>query len=122
MKTEHNGRAIAFPNNTLFADLFEQTDNFNLELDKTAHNVLSDYCSIDNQGEHYSVKVKPHQHIIDFVKNNMIAVDYDSIYFKIIVHDNGWALVTAQYSQILGSHYLAYIDANTQPKQVVKCA
>jgi len=43
----------------------------------------------------------------------MLPVDYDSIYFTINARDDVTALVTAQYNQIIGSRWLALIDANS---------
>lgn len=46
---------------------------------------------------------------------NMLQVDNDSIYFEIIVRDDGTADVYARYNQIIGSRMLATIDASTLP-------
>jgi hypothetical protein len=53
--------------------------------------------------------------VIDYIKNNMIRVPYDQIYFEVVVWGDGRALVLARYKQILGQRYLAIIDAATIP-------
>jgi hypothetical protein len=43
----------------------------------------------------------------------------DRISFNVIPHDNGWVLVTAHHDTILGDIWLAYIKAESVPKELL---
>lgn len=68
----------------------------------------------DPDGYRYG-KAEAVEEVYDIVNGRMVVVPYDTIGFKVTVRDDGSALVTAEYSQILGSHWLAEIDAATIP-------
>lgn len=53
--------------------------------------------------------------VLSRVRERTIIVPGDTMSFEIVNHDNGWSLVTAQHSQILGSVWLAYIKTETIP-------
>ena len=53
-----------------------------------------------------SLDVLPTQELIEYVDKNMLAIDYDRIYFEIVTRDDCYAL-RANYNQILGSRLLA---------------
>ena len=50
----------------------------------------------------------------------MLLLDNDTMTFQITERSSGTALVTIQYSLILGSRWLAIIDPATIPKGVQK--
>jgi hypothetical protein len=135
--TEHWGREIHFPDITTFDELFpcvgernkQELENvlrrFEFESGsflgngkrKMVHQVVGSGLSISGNKEPYRythiVEINPA--LLDCIEEYMIRVDYDSISFQINVWDDGRALVCAHYSQILGSRYLAVIDASTIP-------
>lgn len=82
-------------------------------------NYISSFVSISGTRGHDALKADPRPEVLDYVRANMIQVDYDTIYFQIIVQngDPETALVTAQYNQIIGSRWLAYIKTRTIPKK-----
>lgn len=51
----------------------------------------------------------------NYLETTILHVPNDSIYFELIRRDDGTALVTAQYNVIIGSRWLAVIDAATIP-------
>ena len=82
-----------------------------------AHQVVSTSISFSGNDERfrYTHILEINPIVLDFIEQRMIRVDYDSISFNIVTWDDGRALVVAQYSQIIGSHYVAIIDASTIP-------
>jgi len=61
-------------------------------------------------------QVKPSPEVFNALRANMLDLgSRDEVSFEIIVHDNGWALVIVEHSQIIGSRWIAYIDAATLP-------
>lgn len=65
-----------------------------------------------------NIEVKPSVEVLRAVRDNMLDLEErDEIYFEVIEHENGWALVIAQYNLIIGSHWIAYIDASTLPEE-----
>lgn len=81
----------------------------------TSGNVITNYCMVSGK-EYRSFHVRPKQEVIEYVRNNMIPVYYDHIYFQVVVRNDNTALITASYNQIIGSRWLALVDADTVPK------
>lgn len=77
---------------------------------------ISPYCSVsDPLGVHWrSMWVRPTLALWLKLHETMIKVDYDAIYFHIVIRTDG-ALVLAQYNQIIGSRWIALIDPATIP-------
>lgn len=126
-------RKLVFPAAKSFLDLFEdaklydgQTSRVFLDLPETMREPrerarrfkLTSYCMVDGGDGHKSLDVTPKQVVIDFVRDNALHVGNDSMYFEIVVRSDGEALVIAQHGQIIGSHWLALIDAETIPNLV----
>ena len=63
-----------------------------------------------------SLRAKPKPVIIEVIKLTMLSIEYDAISFKLYVGDER-ATVFAEYSKIIGSRYLAEIDATTIPSE-----
>lgn len=59
---------------------------------------------------------RPAQWLIDFIKSSMLAIENDSIYFEIIVHPDGDAVLWAKYNQILGSRLVCAIESASIPQ------
>jgi hypothetical protein len=67
--------------------------------------------------EYKSVHVRPKDEVIDTLRQTLIDTgERDRIHFECIAHDNGYALITAQYNLIIGSRYLAYIKVDSLPE------
>ena len=125
--TELNGRKIAFPDARSLADLFDDVIQIDPRSGLQAPTVatfpswdkgnrsksyLSGYMTV---GAGHSFHVKPKSEVVEFIRNNMLHGSNDRIYFRVVVWENGEALVMAEYNQIIGSSYLAVIDAATIP-------
>lgn len=125
-------KKIVFPDVTDFAELFDDVKQHNgesrtlLTLPSWEQGTWSDkgkkktckvsgYLAIRGLEGHRSFDVNARPAVLDYVKSSMLHGSYDTIHFEIIEWDNGECLVTAQYSQIIGSHYLAIIRADTVP-------
>jgi hypothetical protein len=105
-------RPVAFPDIRTFAELFPI-----MTTERQAHPwdsaEVSNWIQVRSpDGYAHGYAVLP-QWLIDWIQENMLAVPHDSIYFQVIVRDDVSALVTAQYNQIIGSRWLALIDANS---------
>ena len=106
-------RPVAFPYIRTFAELFPVlTDR------RQAHafgnsSEISNWVQIREPAKYSHTRAMLPQWLIDWLQENMLAVDHDSIYFQVIVRDDQHALVTAQYNQIIGSRWLALIDTNS---------
>jgi hypothetical protein len=77
---------------------------------------ISHYFSIENQsGSYHPLAVTPNKALIDLICANMLAIEYDSLYFKAVFQTDGTALLIVQHNQIIGSRWLSYIDGKTVP-------
>lgn len=77
---------------------------------------LSAHCSVDRAGAYEFIHAFPTMLVIDFFKSgNVLHCSYDTMTFNVVIHDDGRALVILQHGQIIGSHWLAFIDAATVP-------
>lgn len=89
---------------------------------KEAYNAtIGSYCSVRDDRPnarpvYRSLYVNPSADVYQYIIRNMIAVDNDSIYFEIIIHDDECAGVFAKYNQILGSRFLANINPALLPE------
>ena len=73
---------------------------------------LGPYCLAMWTGFHRSLSVLPSPEVVEFLRASMLAVRYDSISFEINQH----GAVYAQYSSILGSRLIAFVDLATLPE------
>lgn len=138
--TTHWGRDIHFPDITTFDELFpkvgernkqdrgKRLKTFHFESGsflgngkrEMVHQVVSTGISFSGNDEPYRythiIEINPA--ILECIEERMIRVDYDSISFQVTTWDDGRAIVSAHYSQIIGSRYLAIIDASTIPEHM----
>lgn len=56
-------------------------------------------------------QLKPTPKLLNYISENMLLIDYDTINVELIVRADGSMLVTAHYGKILGSHWLALLPA-----------
>ena len=79
---------------------------------------IGNYVQIDGSSEYpYSFDYfycAPNDNLIEIIENNMITVDYDTIYFNIILFKD-YAVLRARYGQILGSRVIARIQHDSIP-------
>jgi hypothetical protein len=66
-------------------------------------------------GEFFSLYVRPTDEVLDWIKANMLPLSRDTIGFEIVVRDEHEALIIAHNNLIIGSRWLALIDATTLP-------
>ena len=66
----------------------------------------------------WSFNIKPTNKLIEIAKQSMLSIDYDQIYFRLMLYSNGTAMLIAQYNQIIGSRWIAMIDINSIPEVV----
>jgi len=73
---------------------------------------ISGYMSINFQPEknYKTLYVKPSVEVIEVIKTHMLIINYDTIYFKVIVFDNKVTRIWAEYNQIIGSLFLGEFD------------
>jgi hypothetical protein len=74
---------------------------------------IGDY--VHQREPHKSWKMGPSEKLARAVMGSMIGIENDTISFEIILDDEGRAWVFAHYSLIIGSRYMANIDASTIP-------
>lgn len=89
--------------------------------DKRVKVKVGGLCSIDRitpEGRQYmpSLYALPNERTFSAVCNNTIPLDRDSIYFSIIIREDGTAWVYYQHNLIIGSGLVAIIDASTIPE------
>jgi hypothetical protein len=128
---ELHGRKIAFPEAKSLADLFseikapEGTAPIIATFPSWEAGTWSDrggrsksyvqgWLNVSEPRRSFHVQAKPE--VIDWIRDNMLHGKNDRVYFEAHIWDDGRALVTAQYNQIIGSAYLAIIDAKTIPE------
>ena len=107
-------RPVAFPAIESFSELFPE-----LTLEKQEHpfqgSAVTNWIQIRDRGAYRHKRAVLPQWLIDWCQENMLPVNYDSIYFTVTIRDDG-ALICAQYNQIIGSRWLALVDADTVPE------
>ena len=81
---------------------------------KPRENEIGTYCRIGVPGSRPSIRVRPKPGVLDAVAGRIVTDD-DHLSWKVVVHDNGLALVILEHGYIIGSHWVAYIDADTIP-------
>lgn len=59
--------------------------------------------------------VKPTDRLIEIVNQHMISIDYDQIYFVIMIYPDNTAMLIMKYNQIIGPRRIAMIDINSIP-------
>jgi hypothetical protein len=70
---------------------------------------LQCYMSHKGVNGYFSTQVEPRPEVIDFVKSDMIMVDYDHMRFEAIHRKGGNTLITVSYGSIIGNRWLALV-------------
>lgn len=136
-------RPIEFPELTGFSDFFPEVEETTgqwphvyrplLELEsweagtwsdrgRTSRFQVSSFLSLSTQKKRRTMEVLRLEGFLEeFIRQKVLHISNGSVSFEVIEWDDGRALVTLQYGQIIGSHWLGVIDAKTIPvKQEVK--
>jgi len=122
----HSDKSYLLPNVVDFDELFTITGEsqrwpFNATKKDTMK--IGSWLSLrgGENNRHQNFEVKPTAQVMRVIRENMIDLgSRDEVYFQIIIHDNGWALVISQYNLIIGNRWVAYIDANTLPPEITE--
>lgn len=69
----------------------------------------------DDKGEDHWLTVDPPNSVIEWVGENMLLMDRDTLNFSVVMRRGGTALILVSYNIILGSKWLAIVDARTVP-------
>lgn len=130
--TELNGQRIVFPDIKRFEDLFPthkpQTDltpgrklkmlvNLSAKNKKGERLTVSESMMIDRHNGLEFLKVTIHPFVRDWIKKGVLRLA-DQMCWRITVwpnDDRREALVILSHGQIIGSHYVAIIDAGSVP-------
>lgn len=72
------------------------------------------FCSLSDHSRSFSVRCA--DWVLSRIRERTIIIGDDRMSFEISLHANGWALVTAHHSCIIGSVWLAYIRQETIPQ------
>jgi hypothetical protein len=105
-------KTVAFPEVSKFSDLFGN-------IEPKQNREFADKAVISNwllYSDHHSEYRAPTEKTLEYVRNNMLPVDYDSIYFRVIDRGDNETLIVAQYNQIIGSRWLAFIKTDSVPR------
>ncbi len=75
------------------------------------------YCSLNRSGEWGgSLYVRAHEHVLNLVRDNMIAAGVsDNITWKITVRKGDYSLISTTNSIIIGGAWVAIVDTGTLP-------
>lgn len=117
-----SGKEVLFPLARRFGELFRFARPASMEPGSwrarvvhrfgEAAQVLS-HLSLSGHGvERRTLDVQPFPGVLTAIEKSMISSDY-RIDFEAVVRDNGTALVLARYDRILGSRWIAVVDAAT---------
>jgi len=113
-------KQIAFPETTKLSELF---DSFTLRT-ATEHlqSVRTDGGHTVSKGGHISGRdglkcfhAEPTDAVLDYISNSMLNLDRDSLYFEVVIRNDGRALVVVKHNNIIGSRWLALLDASELP-------
>lgn len=116
---------VAFPDVTKFAELFPSVATYdawkatskNLLPDGKLGN-LSSYLAISGPSGHRSlnvVEVSPS--VVDYFTEHVLVINDDALHFDLTELEDGKTLVCLQHNQIIGSHWLAYIETDSIPAE-----
>lgn len=108
-------KTLAFPNADRFEDLFETlSEDQSRVIDKTLR--LSTWMTYrDRNKQHQSFFVAPKGYVIEYLQQHCIGGQ--GMYFQATYRTDDTVLITAQYDQIIGNRWLAFIRPSTMPTE-----
>jgi hypothetical protein len=77
--------------------------------------VMSSYASVGGVHRSINLDITLTPQAIETIGKNTIHIDHDTMNVEVIVWTDGRALVVAHHGRIIGSVWLAFIDATTIP-------
>lgn len=124
-RTTVNGQTLYVPEARTFSDLFTRVERYGKHTIPRTPIEGIDYSKRGRMGRMFvgpycyirdglSLAVEPTEAVMR-VAREMLMVDGDHLSFEIIRWDDGRALVVLKYGQIIGSRWLAMIDAGSIP-------
>lgn len=105
---------LHFPEVTSFGELFESVRPFDKPDGKKSGERY--VCFTHGKGHKQSQWGVLKAKYETFIKEQMLSIPGDSIFVSVAVRDDGTALVTFSYNQILGSRWIAIVPQDTLPK------
>ena len=88
-------------------------DTVNLENKKAK---IQSFISINNHNakngmkSYFSGYYLPRKEFVKYLSENMLAIDYDSIFCEIVIRENNECLLIASYNLILGTRWICELD------------
>lgn len=109
---------ICFPEIKSFSELFSDVSYTKEYAPQVTQPGISTYFHVSRVEKGYShfFWARPSERLVDWIVVNMMSSC--GVHFEIIIHDDGLALVIAQYDQIIGGRWLAMVDASTIPPRI----
>ncbi len=126
----YSHKPLAFPDAKKFSDLFEavspektlpggsiEITDYNIRRGKIfkARIPVGPYCGVSGALGYHSLYVTPRPEVLERLQQSTIASARDSLTFKVVVRDDGTALITADNNLIIGGTWLALIPASEIP-------
>lgn len=124
-------KKIAFPNERDFRKLFPEVTGFDLSDRNTRQSwtiaeicnshgaalTIRSFCSVNDARKNAMYRnpmnVTPSQAILDYLAGALVVSG--TISFDVVIRSAKEALIVAQYSEIIGSRWLALVDPKTVP-------
>jgi hypothetical protein len=122
-------KPLEFPKIRAFSELFEQAEPWSeakgrrlavrwngtdWASGKKAWSTIGPYLTIRDNPRR-SMAVKPQPWLVEWIKTNLLFIEYDTLHFEIVIWTKREALVIVSYGKIIGSRWLAIIDPKTIP-------
>jgi hypothetical protein len=124
-------KKVAFPDERDFRVLFPESSVFDFdnrntrqswtvsEIDRNGVKLnIRSFCSVSdarkNAMHRNPMNVQPSQAVLDYLAAALVVSG--TISFEVVIRSRKEALIVAQYSEIIGSRWLALVDPKTVPK------
>ena len=74
------------------------------------------YCIVGRDHEAFglphSLYVEVTPEALQWIKDNLLHIEYDRIYFELVAFDDGTAVIWAKYNKIIGEYKLAEVSVD----------
>lgn len=109
---------ICFPAIKSFPELFSDVSYTKENASRVTQPGIGTYFQVTKAGQGYSHSfwARPSERLVDWIVVNMLSSC--GVHFEVIIHDDGLAVLIAQYDQIIGGRWLAMVDASTIPPRI----
>jgi hypothetical protein len=115
MKQPYLSKPLAFPDCQSLDELFteiqpwESSKPFGYNPFKKGCANRFAYCAVSLPRNFNSKRVRVSEKVTEFIRQNMLKVDHDTISFEVVYRDDNTVLVLVRYNVILGERWLALI-------------